>query len=122
MEEHEFEDGYICSNSKYGLILLCIFILFQNQREVDFTISNISFFLKFVFSEAGPGESGTQKTTLTLMILKKLLMNFVILLTEKITRECVITGRGLDYFGKKNVSKNGKTCLSWKGSMCENND
>lgn len=49
-------------------------------------------------------------------------MNFVILLTEKISRECVITGRGLDYFGKKNVSKNGKTCLSWKGSMCENND
>lgn len=30
MEEHEFEDGYICSNSKYGLILLCIFILLQN--------------------------------------------------------------------------------------------
>lgn len=49
-------------------------------------------------------------------------MNFVILLTEKISRECVLTGRGLDYFGKKNVSKNGKTCLSWKGSMCENND
>eukprot|EP00105_Crassostrea_gigas_P041126 XP_019925274.1 PREDICTED: plasminogen [Crassostrea gigas] len=35
---------------------------------------------------------------------------------EKISRECVITGRGLDYFGKKNVSKNGKTCLSWKGT------
>lgn len=71
MEEHEFEDGYICSNSKYGLILPCTFILLQNQRDVDFTISNIYFFLNFVFSEAEPGESGTQKTTLTLMILNK---------------------------------------------------
>lgn len=56
------------------------------------------------------------------MILKKWLMNFVILLIEKISWECVIIGRGLDYFGKKNVFKNGKICFFWKGSMCENND
>lgn len=30
MEEHEFEDCYICSNSEYGLIHLGIFILLQN--------------------------------------------------------------------------------------------
>ncbi|XP_056004045.1 uncharacterized protein LOC125661029 [Ostrea edulis] len=28
-------------------------------------------------------------------------------------RECLITGRGLDYAGKKAVTTSGKTCLSW---------
>ncbi|XP_034322078.2 uncharacterized protein [Magallana gigas] len=35
---------------------------------------------------------------------------------EKIERECLMTGRGLDYFGKKSISQSGKTCLSWASS------
>ncbi|XP_062585892.1 uncharacterized protein LOC134247569 [Saccostrea cucullata] len=32
---------------------------------------------------------------------------------EKVERDCLMTGRGLDYVGKVSVSSSGKTCLPW---------
>ena len=38
-------------------------------------------------------------------------------IVERIQRDCLLTGRGLEYSGNKSVAASGKTCMNWPQGM-----
>lgn len=38
-------------------------------------------------------------------------------IVERIHRDCLLTGRGLEYSGNKSVAASGKTCMNWPQGM-----